>query len=180
MKDIPGYEGLYFIDEYGVIMSYNYRNKNWKIIKHYVTERWYSRVKLQYKSISKNYFVHRLVATVYIDNPANHNLVMHLDNNPRNNHVSNLKWWTQKENMRQCISDWRYKFCDWRHLLWCFWSKHPRSKPVVQYAISGEIIREYSNSYEANRELDINSSTISACCRWKRKTAWWFKWKYKS
>ena len=30
---------------------------------------------------------------------------MHLDNNPLNNHYTNLKWGTQKMNMQQAISD---------------------------------------------------------------------------
>jgi len=42
--------------------------------------------------------VHRLVAMAFIDNPNNYPLVMHIDDNPSNNHVLNLKWGTHKHN----------------------------------------------------------------------------------
>lgn len=32
---------------------------------------------------------------------------MHLDNDPKNNQLSNLKWGTQKENIRQCTAEGR-------------------------------------------------------------------------
>lgn len=39
-----------------------------------------------------------MVAEAYIPNPNNLPIVMHLDDNPLNNIVSNLKWGTHKEN----------------------------------------------------------------------------------
>ena len=51
------------------------------------------------------YQVSRLVAIAHIPNPENKPLVMHLDNNPQNNHFSNLKWGTQSENMQQMVAE---------------------------------------------------------------------------
>jgi len=48
-----------------------------------------------------NFFVHRLVAECFIDNPNNFPFVLHLDNNPLNNHKNNLKWGTQSHNIKQ-------------------------------------------------------------------------------
>ncbi len=43
---------------------------------------------------------HQLVAETFVDNPHNYTEILHLDENPRNNHYSNLKWGTHKENLQ--------------------------------------------------------------------------------
>lgn len=55
--------------------------------------------------------VSRLVAEVYIPNPHNYPIVCHKDNNPLNNHVSNLYWGTQSMNIQQAIADGRFQQC---------------------------------------------------------------------
>ena len=45
------------------------------------------------------YYVHRLVAEVFIENPENLSDVDHIDRNKENNHVDNLRWVTRQENM---------------------------------------------------------------------------------
>jgi hypothetical protein len=50
-------------------------------------------------SISKNFYIHILVATYFIDNPSNKSEVNHKDGDKSNNGVDNLEWVTHKENM---------------------------------------------------------------------------------
>ena len=50
------------------------------------------------KRLSKMYYAHRLVAEYFIPNPDNLPQVDHIDHNKLNNHVSNLRWVTIKEN----------------------------------------------------------------------------------
>ena len=48
----------------------------------------------------KKYYVHRLVAETFIDNPDNCETVNHIDENKENNCVDNLEWMTHSENWR--------------------------------------------------------------------------------
>jgi len=47
-------------------------------------------------------YIHRLVAKSFLENPNRYPNVLHLDDNPKNNNVSNLKWGTQSENISLC------------------------------------------------------------------------------
>ncbi len=52
-------------------------------------------------------------------------------------------------------------------------------KPIIQYDIQGNIIKEWNNAAEASRFLNINESFITKTCRGLYKSAKGFKWKYK-
>lgn len=43
--------------------------------------------------------IHQLVATAFVPNPEGYTEILHLDDNNRNNHYTNLKWGTHLENM---------------------------------------------------------------------------------
>lgn len=52
----------------------------------------------------KQFYVHRLVATLYCENKENKPNVNHIDRNTENNHYTNLEWVTQKENINHSIN----------------------------------------------------------------------------
>lgn len=54
--------------------------------------------------IRKAITVHRLVACAFIENPNNYPSIDHIDGNPMNNHVSNLRWCTNTINMNNPIT----------------------------------------------------------------------------
>jgi hypothetical protein len=55
------------------------------------------------------------------------------------------------------------------------------NKPVIQYNLNGEFIKEYKSAKEAERSIiNINhKNNISSCCNGKQKTAYGFIWEFK-
>ena len=93
-KDIPGYEGLYQVSNYGNVRSLNYnRTGQIKELKQ-CFKNGYCFIPLR----RKNYYVHRLVAEAFLENLENKSEVNHIDGDKYNNHVSNLEWCTRSEN----------------------------------------------------------------------------------
>ena len=52
-------------------------------------------------------------------------------------------------------------------------------KPILQYDLEGNFIKEWPGVIDAERELGIFSGSISTVCKGKQKTAGKFIWKYK-
>lgn len=107
VKDVKGFEGLYTVDEYGNI--YSLRSK--KYIKQRFDKDGYLRVHLCKKCKDKDYSVHktvhRIVAETFIpnDDPINKTTVDHIDTDKTNNHISNLRWLSVKENTSKANKD---------------------------------------------------------------------------
>ena len=60
-----------------------------------------------------------------------------------------------------------------------FGSEYPNSKKVAQYdKQTHELIKVWGGIREVERELGINHSSISQCCKGKRKSAGGFVWRY--
>ena len=113
MIDIPGYEGKYAVTIDGQIWSYpkNGAGKKHmgKFLKPYPNQKGYYRVELGASTVKKNnrFFIHRIVASVFIKNEHNKEQVNHIDGNKQNNCFSNLEWCTNTENMEH----YRKKLC---------------------------------------------------------------------
>ena len=93
-KEIKGYEGIYSISDTGSV--YNLKRK--KFLKTTKTAR-YIVVSLNKNGVGKRYYVHRLVAESFCDNPLRKPYVNHIDHNKENNNYTNLEWVTAKENV---------------------------------------------------------------------------------
>lgn len=102
-KDIKGYEGLYSVSNRG-------RIKNAKrILKPSNNGNGYMLIGLRKRGKRKNFYIHRLVALAFIENPENKPVINHKDYNRKNNDVNNLEWITVKENVNYSINNMRGK-----------------------------------------------------------------------
>ena len=157
-KPVVGYEGHYQVSNLSRVKSIKFGKE---IILKQNIRRGYYYVILSKNGIVKNYFVHRLVAEAFLDNPDNLPCVNHKDENKLNNNVDNLEWCTHEYNINYGT---RTERC---------------SKPVLQYTLDGEFVREWESAIQAEREGGFNNTCICQCCLGKQKTHKGYIWKYK-
>ena len=94
-----GEETKYSVANVGLVKN----DKNNKILKTNFYKG-YERIKLTHKGKSKQYFIHRLVATAFIPNPENKPEVNHKDGKKNHNYDKNLEWDTRPDNMKHAFS----------------------------------------------------------------------------
>jgi hypothetical protein len=92
-KDVPLFEGLYSVSNYGKVKSLI---KNKEI--GFIGKDNYIKVSLYNNGTILSTHSHHLVARLFVSNPDNKPCVNHKDFNRRNNRADNLEWVTHAEN----------------------------------------------------------------------------------
>lgn len=116
MKWLPikNYEGLYEVSETGLIKALartvEVKNQKPRKLKERILKP-SSHKTLKYLQVSlwkdgkgKSFYLHKLVAETFIDNPLDKPEVNHLDGDRLNNRVSNLEWTTRVENAEHAVN----------------------------------------------------------------------------
>lgn len=115
--------------------------------------------------VMQGYLIHRLVAATFINNSEKKPTVDHVDRNPSNNNVLNLRWATsaeQNKNQRPRVV-WNNK------------------ASVVQYDLNtGNTIKVWEGVKDAARSFGISYTNISHVCIGRQKSSQGFGWRYLS
>ena len=149
---IPGFEGRYKVSTNGKVMSFCTRTEG-RVLKPNIA---CERVKYHYVCLRNhgkyyNRSIHRLVATVFIENPDNKPYVCHINGNSFDNRVDNLKWGTPKENNFDKIAHGTYQYGE----------KNPGVK------LNNDIVSKIKSMYkegiricEISKYLKVNANTV--------------------
>lgn len=167
-KEIKGYEGIYWISNYGKVKSKTKVLKNQKMSKGYLF------VSLCKNGVIKQSSIHRLVALHFLKEDVNRNEVNHIDGNKLNNHVSNLEWCNRSENNSHAFRIGLRK--PYKQMLGKFGINHNKSKECIQISKDGFIIGIYGSYAEATRETKIPTSSIHQAIKGKLKHAGGYLW----
>ncbi len=157
MKPIEGYEN-YFVLESGEIWN---KIKN-DFVKQRVGTHGYKVVSLTNGKKSSEKLVHRIVAKAYCEGEQEGYVVDHIDGNKWNNHAENLRWCTQKENVRNQIERGTHNY-DEAHKA----ARIARRKPIRVIFPDGRQ-KEYPASIDACKELGLSPSKVSQVLSGKR------------
>lgn len=139
-KPIKQYPG-YFVSRDGEVLSI--RGNSERVLKTWPNQYGHRYVELHNGYSDRKFLVHRLVAEAFIKNNTAGSIVMHLDDNPTNNSVDNLRWGSQADNMHDCFA-----------------KERNFTKPVCCF----ETGKTYKSCAEAAKDFSVSRSLVTLCC----------------
>ena len=179
-KDVVGYEGKYKVSNFGRVFSLTRVRNNWgNIYKGRMLR--IATDKLGYRHATlldgfggyKRIKVHRLVALAFIPNTQNKPQIDHIDCNPSNNNVNNLRWVTPKENQNNPNT------LQKRSILLSK-SNNPMAIPVYGINIKTEERVDFDCMECAGEFLGVKyPKYVGFCCRGLMDSYKGYKWYYK-
>jgi hypothetical protein len=174
-RDVPNYEGLYQVSNIGRVKSIKRCGTKGGILKG-VIHTGYKRVLLKKNGVGRSFCAHRLVAEVFLGNPAGKECVNHIDGNKTNNIAANLEWCTRSENQIHAYKIGLQK----PNVNKSLEVRHEQTKiKIRQLDMNGNYIKTFGSIREAAKSMGMNDGThISAVARGKRKQCGGFTWEY--
>ena len=183
------YSSLYQVSNYGRVRN----SRTGRVLKLQRNKNGYIQMMLKKDANKKMFYVHRLVATMFIsnDDPVNKTQVNHVDENKENNCINNLEWVTPKQNQNHGTAIER-RSKKMRGKSWNL--KRPRTE---EYKQKMSEIKKGKNAGTKNPSAkkvicletkqvfgcikdaqEWSRGDVSKCCRGKQKTAGGYHWQY--
>ena len=155
----------YYVSNFGRIKVVCVKNNTEKLRScHLINGYWVT-------NVDKLKNIHKLVASQFVSNPNNYQMIDHIDGCKSNNRASNLQWIkSQRENM--CNPNTMKK------LKISATTKTINSQAIAQYNLQGDIVQIWRGRKHLKKAFGKNISNILHCCAGRIKTSQGFKWKY--
>lgn len=152
-KNIINHEGYYIYENGDVFSSISNR-----FLKKYLDKNGYYRIGIRNGKKVKGYFIHRLIAIHFIDNPENKPQINHKNGIKSDNRIENLEWVTASENI---VHAWTIGLSD-------------KCRKILSTIHNRSIINMENNVFyasitEAAEKENINYSTLKAMLRGQNK-----------
>ena len=167
IKDYPNY----MVSSFGRVKNVKFAKE--RILKQVITNDGYLRVGLYKTQKQTACSVHRLVAQSFIPNPDNLPQVNHKNEIKTDNRVENLEWCTNKYNVNYGTRNLHASLNNRNN-------PKQKCKPVNQYTINNEFLKEWPSLREIERQLGFKRQNIKSCCNHKpnNKTSYVFHWEW--
>jgi hypothetical protein len=109
---VPETDNRYYVSNYGRVKSFALKKTDGQIMNCSIVNS-YKTVEFKVHRKSKRYYLHKLVAEIWLSKPSEeHKIVIHLDWNFTNNQMGNLEWATDKTARLRAAELLRHKFKD--------------------------------------------------------------------
>lgn len=178
-NDIPDYEGLYKVSNLGRIMSVRTGEIMFQRAKPQKKGHLpYLQTLLSKEGKRKFYAVHRLVAAAFYGPIPEGMVVLHDDDDPQNNKLSNLRIGTQAENVRECYEKGRMPINIERLKSMSEKGVEARKRKVIATNLTTGEVSSYDGVREAGRALGLLAQNISGACAGIRKRVKGYSFNY--
>lgn len=154
-KDIPGYEGLYQVSNFGRVKSFKI-DKSGYIMRNTDKNGWYFTIVLcgiGKPTTTKR--IHRIVAELFIVNPYNLPVVNHKDLNKQNNHHLNLEWCSVNENAKHAAANNPKTMSGLNR-----YNKLIKTRQIIQKSLNGDYIETFLNGSDASKKTGVCQRNI--------------------
>ena len=146
----------------------NYRNTGQvRNITNKVSNSGYAHVHLYKNCAVKDFTIHRLVATHFLDNPNNLPIINHKDEKQLNNNVENIEWCDHSYNTLYSL---RRRGARGKG------NPYKQTPKIEQRTFDGSLVNIWDSFIQIKYKLNKNESSVRDCCSGKRKQAYGYLW----
>ena len=119
--------------------------------------------------MNSHHGLHALICRAFHGPPVTaEHTVDHIDNNPSNNNVENLRWLTKSEQIKHSYATNQERES----------SAGRQSKPVLGRKVGDNVWTPYDSATAAGRELGLHQGNISNICQGKGKSTGGYEFRF--